>query len=244
MEIVKPTPIVALDVPSGESALSLVAELGDSCRFYKVGSELFTAAGPEIVRRVRAAGADVFLDLKYHDIPNTVRGAVASAAALGVRLVTVHAVGGAAMLRSAAEAAGGSGQTQVLAVTLLTSLQEEEAAALWGRSADFRTTDEVLRLAGIAAAAGVSGVVCGGGEARAVKERYGEGFRVLIPGLRLAGSPRQDQARVVTPAEAAATGADYVVVGRAVTAATDRRAAMKEVAAQLAAARAGSGSLA
>jgi orotidine-5'-phosphate decarboxylase len=222
--------------------MRIVAELEESCRFYKIGGELFTAAGPEMVRSVRDAGADVFLDLKYHDIPNTVAGAVRSAASLGVRLLTVHAVGGPAMLRAAAEAAAESGDCGVLAVTLLTSLREADAAALWGRSAsDFHGIDEVLRLADLAAEAGVLGVVCSGAEARAVKERFGDGLAVLIPGVRLAGTATQDQARVVTPTEAAATGAEYVVVGRAVTAAPDRRTAMRKVAEQL---RAGAGSLA
>ena len=244
MEIVKPTPILALDVASTDNAMALVAELGETCRFYKVGGELFTAAGPDIVHRVRASGADVFLDLKYHDIPNTVRGAVRSAAALGVRLVTIHAVGGEAMIRAAVEGAADSSRCSVLAVTVLTSLGEGEAASLWGRGEGFRTEDEVLRLASIAAQAGAAGVVCSGKEARAVKGRFGERLSVLIPGIRLAATPTQDQARIVTPTEAAATGAEYVVVGRAVTAAPDRRRAMRELVEQLSGRRADTGSLA
>lgn len=240
----RPTPILALDVPTMGAALALVEELGESCRFYKIGGELFTAAGPEVVQRVRDRGADVFLDLKYHDIPNTVRGAVRSAAALGVRLVTVHAVGGEAMVRAAVEGAGERGDCEVLAVTLLTSLKEGEAAALWGRTGDIRAVDEVLRLADLATHAGARGVVCGGNEARAVKNRFGTRLCVLIPGIRLAGAPTQDQARISTPAEAAATGAEYVVVGRAVTAAPDRQRAMRDVVEALSATRADSGSLA
>ena len=240
----RPIPIVALDVPTSESALAIVDELGDVCRFYKIGGELFTAVGPDMVRRVRERGAEVFLDLKFHDIPNTVRGAVHSAGALGARLVTVHAVGGSAMLRAAVEGAGESGSCGVLAVTLLTSLKEAEAGALWGRTSDFRSIDEVLRLAELAANAGVLGVVCSGGEARAVKDRFGDQFAVLIPGVRLAGAAVQDQARVATPSEAAAAGADYVVVGRTVTTAADRAQAMREVVAQLRGVRAGGGSLA
>lgn len=239
----RPTPIVALDVPSTEAALAIVDELGDSCRFYKIGSELFTGVGPEILQRVQAAGAGVFLDLKYHDIPNTVRGAVRRAAALGAQLVTVHAIGGTSMLRAAVEGAGESG-CRILAVTVLTSFEEHEAAATFARPTDFRTVDEVLRLADLASSAGVSGIVCSGREARAVKDRFGEALAVLIPGVRLSGAPTQDQARVVTPAEAAATGADYIVVGRAVTAARDRLGAMRAVAEQLGGARADSGSLA
>jgi orotidine-5'-phosphate decarboxylase len=235
---------VALDVPTAEAALALVEELGEECRFYKIGGELFTAGGPEVVRRVLDTGADIFLDLKYHDIPNTVRGAVRSAAALGVRLITVHAVGGEAMIRAAVEGAGEGRRCGVLAVTLLTSLTESEAAALWGRGGEFHTDDEVLRLAEVAAGAGAFGVVCSGGEARAMKDRFGEKLAVLIPGIRLAGGAVQDQARVVTPAQAAATGAEYIVVGRAVTASGDRKQAMREVIAQLSGRRADSGSLA
>lgn len=244
MEIVKPTPILALDVSSANEAMELVAELGETCRFYKVGGELFTAAGPDVVHRVRASGADVFLDLKYHDIPNTVRGAVRSAAAQGVRLVTVHAIGGEAMIWAAVEGAADSSRCGVLAVTLLTSLSEAEAAVLWDRREGFRTEDEVLRLAGIAAKAGATGVVCSGKEARAVKERFGDQLSVLIPGIRLAGAPTQDQSRTVTPTEAAGTGAEYVVVGRAVTAAGDRRRSMRELVEQLSGPRADTGSLA
>lgn len=239
----KPTAIVALDVPSTDAALAIVDELGESCRYYKVGGELFTAVGPEVVRRVQRAGASVFLDLKFHDIPNTVRGAVRSAAALGSKLLTVHAVGGGAMLRAAVEGAAGT-ECRVLAVTLLTSLSEEEAASVWGRPTHLRAIDEVLRLADLAATAGVGGIVCSGREARAVKERFGDDLAVLIPGVRLPGGQAQDQARVATPAEAAATRADYVVVGRAVTGAPDRAGAMRVVLEQLAGARADSGSLA
>lgn len=240
----KPTPILALDVPAPDAALALVEELGASCRFYKIGAELFTAAGPEVVRRVRDTGADVFLDLKYHDIPNTVRGAVRSAAALGVRLVTVHAVGGETMIRAGVEGARDGGHCGVLAVTLLTSLKEGEASALWGRTGNFHATDEVLRLTELAERAGAEGVVCSGNEARAVKDRFGDRLSVLIPGIRMAGGATQDQARIVTPAEAAATGAEYVVIGRAVTAAGNRRRAMSEVVRQLSGVRSDSGSLA
>lgn len=237
-------PIIALDVPSADSSLAIVDELGESCRFYKIGGELFTAEGPEIVRRVLRRGAEVFLDLKYHDIPNTVRGAVRSAAALGVRLVTVHAVGGSAMLRAAVEGAVDQTRCAVLAVTLLTSMQETEAAAVWGRTTELRATEEVLRLAELASRAGVSGVVCSGREAAAVKARFGDALDVLIPGVRLPGAATQDQVRVATPAELAATGADYIVIGRAVTASADRRTAMAEVLEQLGGTRASRGSLA
>ncbi len=170
----------------------------------------------------------MFLDLKFHDIPNTVAGGVRNAAKLGASLVTVHASGGAAMLRAAADAArDAGGGCRVLAVTVLTSLSGEAVAEAWGRDAGLDVEAEVLRLADAAAAAGVDGVVCGGSEARAVSERFGDRLSILVPGVRAAGSGSQDQARVVTPREAAAAGARYVVVGRMVTGAADRRQAMR-----------------
>ena len=226
----RPTPIIALDVPTSDKALALVAELGDACRFYKIGNELFTSVGPEVVRRVRQQGAEVFLDLKLHDIPNTVAGGVRAAAAMGARLVTVHGTGGLAMLRAAVDAGGTN--CRVLAVTVLTSLTAEEIARSWGRKT-VEVGDEVLRLAELAAEAGAHGIVCSGREARAVRDRFGDQLAVLVPGVRAAGGAVQDQARVVTPSEAAAAGATYVVVGRMVTGAPDRAAAMAEVSAQL-----------
>jgi len=224
------TPIIALDVPTAPVALSLVTELGDACRFYKVGNELFTAAGPSVVAAIREQGPEVFLDLKFHDIPNTVAGGVRNAAKLGASLVTVHASGGAAMLRAAADAARDAGvNCRVLAVTVLTSLSADAVAGAWGRSAGLDVQREVLRLADFAAAAGAHGVVCGGGEARAVSERFGDRLAILVPGVRAAGGAAQDQARVVTPHEASEAGARYIVVGRMVTAAPDRRQAMQTV---------------
>ena len=227
----RPVPIIALDVSSGEGALALVGELGDDCRFYKIGNELFTSVGPEVVRRVRDRGADVFLDLKLHDIPNTVAGGVRAAAGMGARLVTVHATGGLAMLRAAVDAGGP--ECGVLAVTVLTSLTADEVARSWGRTS-LDVGAEVLRLAELAAEAGAHGIVCSGREARGVRQRFGDRLAVLVPGVRAAGGAVQDQARVVTPREAAAAGATYVVVGRMVTAASDRAAAMAAVRAELA----------
>jgi len=227
------TPIVALDVPDREAALSVIDDLGESCRFYKVGAELFTGAGPKIVQEIRSRGADVFLDLKYHDIPNTVAGAVRGAARLGVRLLTVHALGGMAMLSAAVGAAAEGERCSVFGVTVLTSMTTADVAQLWGRSGPFDLSEEVNRLAEIAHAAGLDGIVCSGREAAGVKARLGSPFGVLIPGVRFDGGATHDQSRTVTPREAAATGADYVVIGRAVTAARDRRAAMREVCDQL-----------
>jgi orotidine-5'-phosphate decarboxylase len=234
-----PTPIVALDVPSGDEALALVERLGDSCRFYKVGSELFTAEGPAVVRRLRAAGADVFLDLKFHDIPNTVAGAVRGAVALGVRLCTVHGSGGADMLRAAAEAAAPRGDEgtgcQVLAVTILTSLSGAVLAEAWGRGG-VSVQDEVRRLAWAARVAGLHGVVCSGLEAGMLAAEHGDALATLVPGVRPEGSALNDQARVVTPGQAARARARYVVLGRAVTGADEPSAAMEAIVAEMAAA--------
>ena len=230
-------PIVALDYGSADDALALASRLGDSCRFYKVGSELFTAAGPAVVRALLDQGADVFLDLKFHDIPNTVAGAVRSAASLGVRLVTVHAAGGAAMLRAAQEAALSAAPTggacHLLAVTVLTSFDATALGEAWGRGV-VEVEREVLRLAGAAAGAGLHGVVCSGAEAGAVRSAYGDQLALLVPGIRLAGGSSHDQRRVMTPAAAQSAGARYLILGRAVTAAADPRRAMATVLAELA----------
>lgn len=224
------TPIVALDVSSTAEALDLAASLADACRFYKVGNELFTAEGPDVVRRLRDSGADVFLDLKFHDIPTTVAGGVRNAARFGARLVTVHATGGEAMIRAAVDAAGPA--CDVFAVTILTSLTADAVASAWGR-ARIDTSSEVLRLAELSARAGARGVVCSGLEAPRVRAAFGESLAVLVPGVRGTGGAVQDQARVVTPRQAADAGARYIVVGRMVTAAVDRRAAMRAVLADL-----------
>ncbi len=226
----KTTPIVPLDVPTAADALELIEYLGDTCRFYKVGNELFTGAGPGLVAELRARGKDVFLDLKFHDIPNTVAGGVRNAAALGAKLVTVHATGGVAMLRAAVDAAGP--RCGVLAVTVLTSLTPEDVGQAWGREG-LNLSDEVLRLADLAAEAGVHGIVCSGKEAGLVRERFGDRLAVLVPGVRAAGGATQDQARVVTPQQAVESGARYIIAGRMITAAADRRAAMQRLLAEL-----------
>ncbi|HSQ31936.1 MAG TPA: orotidine-5'-phosphate decarboxylase [Gemmatimonadaceae bacterium] len=220
------TPIIALDVSSADDALRLADDLGEFCRFYKVGNELFTASGPDVVRRLRDGGANVFLDLKFHDIPNTVAGGVRNAVRAGARLVTVHATGGEAMLKAAVDAAAGA--CGVLAVTVLTSLTDDVVAAAWGRDR-VNVADEVLRLAHLAAKAGAHGVVCSGIEAPLVRAEFADRLAVLVPGVRAAGGAAQDQARVVSARQAAEAGARYVVVGRMVTQAPDRRAAMQAV---------------
>lgn len=227
------TPIVALDVASTDAALRLVDDLGELCAFYKIGSELYTAEGPGVVKAVQARGASVFLDLKFHDIPNTVRGAVKSAASLGVTLLTVHASGGQAMLEAAVTGAReGHASCEILAVTVLTSLSAESLSASWGRPIG-SVLDEVMRLAALALSSRVHGIVCSGHEAAAVRAKFGSTLATLVPGVRLAGGDRQDQARVVTPEQAAQAGARYIVLGRAVTAANSPRNAMEEVLAVL-----------
>lgn len=229
-------PIVALDFPTAAAALALVDRLGDACGFYKIGNELFTTAGPSIVEQVRNRDRSVFLDLKFHDIPNTVAGGVKAAAAMGASLVTVHASGGSAMLRAAVEAAGDQDKVGILGVTVLTSLTAPEVAESWGRDR-VEPIEEVVRLAGMVAAAGAHGIVCSGLEAAAVRERFGNLLNLLVPGVRPAGVATQDQARVVTPAEAVLAGARYIVVGRAVTKSSDPVAALDRINAEMVAAR-------
>jgi orotidine-5'-phosphate decarboxylase len=234
---VSPTPIVALDVPTLDAALRLLDRLEGGADFVKVGLQLFTAEGPGAVHALRRRGCRVFLDIKLHDIPSTVAHAVRSAAALDVELLTVHASGGTAMLRAAREAADQvEGAPALLAVTVLTSLGDEEVAEAWGRD-PLSTEAEVERLAGLAAATGMDGVVASVREIEAVRRADG-GLRVLTPGIRLDGDGAGDQTRVATPATAARLGADYVVLGRAVTAAADPAAALRRVLAELDAAAA------
>lgn len=223
-------PIVALDVASWRAAAAIVRALGDGCDFYKVGSELFTAEGPAAVSALRQMQKEVFLDLKFHDIPATVHGAVRSAASLGASLVTVHAAGGRAMLERAVDAAGT--HCRVLAVTVLTSVDAPALGEAWGRSAPV-VADEVLRLATLARSAGVHGLVCSGQEAASIRAAHGDALALLVPGVRLAGSSSDDQVRVVTPAQAAAAGATWVVLGRTVTAATDPRQALDRARSEL-----------
>jgi orotidine-5'-phosphate decarboxylase len=213
--------IVALDVATAAEALSAAGRIGGHAAFLKVGMRLFTAEGPGLVRALKSAGHGVFLDLKYHDIPNTVAEAAAAAAGLGVDLFTVHASGGADMVRAAAESVRaeaarlGVERPRVLAVTVLTSLPS--------------TVEQVTSLARLARDAGADGVVASAREAAAVRREAGGGFVIVTPGIRPAGAGRNDQRRVATPAEAVAEGADYVVVGRPVLAASDPAAAARAI---------------
>lgn len=219
-------PIVALDFPDAERAMTLVQTLDEKCRFYKVGSELFTASGADTIQWLRDTGCEIFLDLKFHDIPNTVAGAMRKVAKMGVKLATVHASGGSQMMEAAVEAAGDS--CGVLAVTVLTSLNDAALGEAWGRER-VDVENEVLRLAEMARSAGCLGIVCSGHEAEAVRSRHGDALKLLIPGIRLPGDPAGDQARIVTPSDAVAVGGSYLVLGRAVTSAKDPRVAMQAV---------------
>jgi orotidine-5'-phosphate decarboxylase len=214
--------IVALDLPTASAAEDLVDRLGDSVGYYKVGSPLFTRSGPDIVRMLRERGKQVFLDLKYHDIPNTVAQAVEAAAALGVDMLTLHAGGGSAMLRAARDAAGTDGPI-LLGVTLLTSFSASDVEAVWGK--ELRSLrEEVSRLAALAHEAGLDGVVASALEAESLKRRHGSDFVVVTPGIRPAGHLAGDQARTATPGEATRAGSDYLVVGRPVLEANDPEA--------------------
>ena len=226
----RPQPIIALDVPSLADARALVTRLGRRADFYKVGLQLFTAAGPNVVDWLHAEGKRVFLDLKLHDIPSTVQKAAESARRMDVALLTVHGIGGEAMVRAAVEGAGE--RTGVLVVTVLTSMDAAAASAALGRPvASLR--DEVLRLAALAADSHAHGVVCSGAECSAVRAVYAERLQPLVPGIRTAAVAGDDQSRVVTPEEAAAAGAAYIVIGRAVTSAPDPTAALSDLVARL-----------
>ena len=221
--------IVALDVSSAAAAQKIVTALGDSVHVYKVGMQLYTAEGPQVVRDLVGSGRQVFLDLKYHDIPNTVASAVREAVQLGVSMLTVHASGGERMLRAAAEAAGvhaSQSSPQILAVTVLTSLDQGDLH-LTGVSGAL--LDQVLRLASIALGTGCAGVVSSAREVKALRAKLGENFLIVNPGVRPAGADHGDQARVVTPAEAIQAGATHIVVGRPITAAQDPAAAARAI---------------
>ncbi len=222
--------IVALDTDSPGQALAAVDRLAGEVGVFKVGMELFPRGGPALVEKIRERGGEVFLDLKFHDIPNTVEGAVRSATALGVRFATVHAAGGRAMLQAAARAAEGSG-TVLLAVTVLTSLDDADLLEIgYSRPAG----ETVLTLAGMAAESGIRGIVSSAREVEAVRSRVGPGAILVTPGVRFPEEAAGDQKRVVTPFDAVRAGADYLVVGRPITRAKDPVAAARRFAAEAA----------
>jgi orotidine-5'-phosphate decarboxylase len=222
--------IVALDVSTAAAAQKIVAAVGDSAFTYKVGMQLYTAEGPQVVRDLVASGRQVFLDLKYHDIPNTVGAAVAEAAKLGVSMLTVHGAGGGRMLRAAVEAAQTRPGLMVLAVTVLTSLDVSDLEKIGVRGS---VADSVVRLAAIALADGCHGVVTSAHEAPTLRAELGDAFAIVTPGVRPAGTSAGDQVRFVTPAEAIASGASHIVVGRPITEAADPAAEARAILGQI-----------
>ncbi len=223
--------VVALDFPFAAPALELAARLSPELCRLKVGKELFTRCGPEVVERLQQQGYQVFLDLKFHDIPNTVAGAVRAAAELGVWMVNVHAAGGRRMMEAAVQALSGFGQRPLLiGVTVLTSMSGQDLQELgYTESVEQR----VLRLAALADDSGLDGVVCSALEASQLRAARGPEFCLVTPGIRLAGDAAGDQRRIVTPADALAAGSDYLVIGRSVTGAEDPLAALQRIHAEL-----------
>ena len=217
--------IVALDVSALSAARKIVASVGDSVSIYKIGMQLFTAEGPRAVQEVTGMGKQVFIDLKFHDIPNTVAAAVREAAKLGASMLTVHGTGGSSMLQAAVEAAQGS-SLKLLAVTVLTSMDEHDLEEI-GVEEDLG--DQVFRIASIALNAGCAGIVSSAREVSMLREKLGSEFLAVTPGIRPAGTQHGDQARVVTPAEAIAAGASHIVVGRPITEAADPARAAREI---------------
>ncbi|MGH8661381.1 MAG: orotidine-5'-phosphate decarboxylase [Burkholderiales bacterium] len=222
-----PRIIVALDFPDAKSALALAGRLDPALCRVKVGGELYTAVGPALVEGLRRSGFGVFLDLKFHDIPNTVAGACLAAADLGVWMINVHALGGRATMCAAREALSQIGRPpKLLAVTLLTSMNATDLADIGiAGSAE----DAVLRLARLARDCGLDGVVCSAQETAALRRQLGGGFWLVTPGIRPEGAAGDDQKRVATPREAIAGGADYLVIGRPITRAPDPLAALRAI---------------
>jgi len=219
--------IVALDVSSAAAAQKIVAAVGDSALTYKVGMQLYTAEGPRVVRDLVAAGRRVFLDLKYHDIPNTVGSAVTEAARLGVSMLTVHASGSNKMLRAAVDAAAEvNPELIILAVTVLTSMGGDDLDVI-GMGGGLE--ESVVRLAKLALTNGCQGIVTSAREASAVRKNLGDDFAIVTPGVRPAGTAVGDQVRVVTPAQAIAAGASHIVVGRPITEAADPAAQARSI---------------
>ncbi len=226
--------IVALDFPDATSALALAGVVGRAASTFKVGKELFTAEGPKVVTDLAATGGRVFLDLKFHDIPATVAGAVCSAARLGVSMLTVHASGGRAMLEAAVKGRGNSAESPIiLAVTVLTSLKDSDLSELGIHGS---VAEQVIRLARLARAAGCDGVVASPQEAAVLRKELGPDFLIVTPGVRPAGDPAGDQARVATPAQAIAAGASHIVVGRSITGSKDPAAAARAIVEEIASA--------
>ncbi|MGQ9685052.1 MAG: orotidine-5'-phosphate decarboxylase [Thiobacillaceae bacterium] len=225
--MIEPRIIVALDYPEAAPALALAGRLDPALCRLKVGKELFVAAGPQLVQALVEQGYEVFLDLKFHDIPTTVAQACMAAARLGVWMLNVHASGGLAMMRAAKEAiATFDPRPRLIAVTVLTSLARPDLAAV---GLDLPPEEQVMRLAHLAHAAGLDGVVCSAMEAERLRREMGPDFLLVTPGIRPAGSQGDDQRRVLTPIQALRAGADYLVVGRPITRAPDPVAALQNI---------------
>jgi len=224
--------IAALDVPSAEQALKLAREIAPAVGAFKIGAELFTAAGPDIVRRVRATGASVFLDLKFHDIPNTVAKAVASATRLDVQMLTIHTSGGAEMMRAAEESAqqtarqSGRDAPLVLGVTVLTS---SDAGTLAEIGCETNVARQVERLAGLAVKAGLRGLVCSPLEIAALRQILPANVQLVTPGIRTGAEKADDQKRTLSPREALDAGANWLVIGRPIYAAENPRVAAEKI---------------
>lgn len=220
--------IVALDYNNAEAALTMAAQLDPAICRVKVGKELFTIAGPDLVRELVGKGFDVFLDLKFHDIPNTVAAAVRAAASLGVWMVNVHASGGERMMRAAAEALAPLGDKRplLIGVTVLTSTAEEELSPV---GVNRPLKEQVVALAQLAKSSGLDGVVCSAQEAESLKQACGTAFALVTPGIRPAGSAADDQRRIVTPVDALKNGSDYLVIGRPITGAENPAAALRAI---------------
>lgn len=221
--------IVPLDVPTAQAARELIKAIGGTVGFFKIGNQLFTSAGPAMVKEVRASGSKVFLDLKYHDIPNTVRHAVESAAALEVDMLTIHLAGGRAMCE-AAVAGRGISNILLLGVTVLTSLDDAALSEIGIRGS---VQDEVLLLADLAKNVGIAGLVASPRELPVLRERFGSLFTTVIPGIRPSWSAPGDQRRILTPRQAVDAGADYLVIGRPITSSTDPRTAVQRIVEEL-----------
>jgi len=214
--------IVALDFPSAAAALELADQLQGLCHWFKVGMELYYASGNSVVERLRERGHSVFLDLKLHDIPNTVGSAVRTVAASGASLLTIHAAGGEKMMRAAAEAASEPGSPRLLAVTVLTSMDSAELRAIGitpaaGSEAEDLARPQVIRLARLARKAGIDGLVCSAEEVPTLRAELGVEPLLVVPGIRPVGAEAADQSRIATPADAIARGASMLVVGRPIT---------------------------
>jgi orotidine-5'-phosphate decarboxylase len=222
--------IVALDVPNSAAALNLVDELGDTISWVKIGLQLFTAEGPLIVKPMKSRRLKVFLDLKFHDIPQTALEAMRSAVALGADMATIHLSGGSRMVQSALEAAKDS-QLLVLGVTVLTSLDDDQLREI----GVYQTAEQhVEELVALGQRSGLRGVVCSPLEIAPLRRKFGDSLTIVTPGVRPSGSTTDDQRRVMTPADAVRAGANYLVIGRPITAATSPREAANRIAAEIA----------